>query len=140
MFCRSLFVHLYFFFWPLCCLFFLALRILITSLVSSTLLLNVFIAMIALSNSWCIYENIVFILISFFFDNGYIPFVIDTSLIIGFVTRLTRWEPPVEQKLLSFPKHLSLPPIFGVIWSLVLYLCFVDRCLCVFFFISIYRF
>ena len=35
MFCRSLFVLLYFFFWPLCCLFFFDIRILITSLVSS---------------------------------------------------------------------------------------------------------
>jgi hypothetical protein len=34
MFCRSLFVLLFFFFWPLCCLFFLDIRILITPLVS----------------------------------------------------------------------------------------------------------
>ena len=32
MFYRSLFVHLYFFFWPLCCLFFFDIQILITSL------------------------------------------------------------------------------------------------------------
>jgi len=35
MFCRSYFVLLYFFFWPLCCLFFFDLRILIIPLVSS---------------------------------------------------------------------------------------------------------
>ena len=35
MFCRSLFVLLYFFFWSLCCLFFFDLRILITPLASS---------------------------------------------------------------------------------------------------------
>ena len=35
MFCRSLFVPLYFFFWPLCCLFYFNIRILITHLVSS---------------------------------------------------------------------------------------------------------
>jgi hypothetical protein len=35
MFCRSLFVILYFFFWSLCCLFFFDMRILITPLVSS---------------------------------------------------------------------------------------------------------
>jgi hypothetical protein len=34
MFCGSLFVLLYFFFWPLCCLFFYDIRILITPLVS----------------------------------------------------------------------------------------------------------
>jgi hypothetical protein len=34
MFCRSLFVLLSFFFWPLCCQFFFNLRILITSLLS----------------------------------------------------------------------------------------------------------
>jgi hypothetical protein len=32
MFCRSLFVHLYFVFWSLCCLFFFNIHILITSL------------------------------------------------------------------------------------------------------------
>ena len=36
MFCGSLFVLLYFFFWPLCCLFFFDIRILITPLVSSS--------------------------------------------------------------------------------------------------------
>jgi hypothetical protein len=36
MFCRWLFVLLSFFFWPLCCLFFFDLRILITPLVSSS--------------------------------------------------------------------------------------------------------
>jgi hypothetical protein len=35
MFCRSLFVFLYFFFWSVCCLFFFDVRILITPLVSS---------------------------------------------------------------------------------------------------------
>jgi hypothetical protein len=35
MFCESFFVILSFFFWPLCCLFFFDLRILITPLVSS---------------------------------------------------------------------------------------------------------
>ena len=35
MFCKSLFVFLYFFFWPLCCLFFFYIPIRITPLVSS---------------------------------------------------------------------------------------------------------
>ena len=35
MLCRSLFVLLYFFFWPLCCLFFFDIRILIAPLASS---------------------------------------------------------------------------------------------------------
>jgi hypothetical protein len=35
MFCRSLFVLLYFFYWPLCCLFFFDIRILIAPLASS---------------------------------------------------------------------------------------------------------
>jgi hypothetical protein len=36
MFCRSLFVHFYFFFWPLCRLFFFDIRIMVTHLVSSS--------------------------------------------------------------------------------------------------------
>jgi hypothetical protein len=34
MFCRSLFIRLYFFFWPFCCLSFFDLRLLVTSLIS----------------------------------------------------------------------------------------------------------
>jgi hypothetical protein len=38
----------------------------------------------------------------------------------------------VEQELLTLPEHLSSPPVFSgvrVTRSLVLYVCFVDRCL-----------
>jgi len=57
-------------------------------------------------------------------------------LIIGFVTRLTRQVPLVEQELLTLPEHLSSPPVFSgvrVTRSLVLCVCFVDRCLYFFF-------
>jgi hypothetical protein len=50
----------------------------------------------------------------------------------GFVTRSTRRVPIVEQELLTFSEHLSSPPVVSgvrVARSLVLYLCFVDRCL-----------
>ena len=50
-------------------------------------------------------------------DHGYVPLVVNTSrffphswLITGFVTRLTRRVPLVEQELL--PEHLSPPPVF----------------------------
>jgi len=72
-------------------------------------------------------------------DHGYVPLVVNTSrsflhsrLIIGFVTRLTRRVPLVEQELLTLPEHLSSPPVFSgvrVTRSLVLYVCFVDPCL-----------
>jgi hypothetical protein len=72
-------------------------------------------------------------------DHGYVPLVVNTSrsfphsrLITGFVTRLTRRVPLVEQELLTLPEHLSSPPVFTrvrVTRSLVLYVCFVDRCL-----------
>jgi hypothetical protein len=42
MFCRSLFVLLYFFFWPLCCLSFFDLRILITPVASKLVLIKEF--------------------------------------------------------------------------------------------------
>jgi hypothetical protein len=50
----------------------------------------------------------------------------------GYVNRLTRRVPLVEQELLTLPEHLSSPPVFSgvrVTRSLVLYVCFVDRCL-----------
>ena len=83
-------------------------------------------------------------------DHGYVPLVVNTSrsfphlwLITGFVTRLTRRMPLVEQELLTLPEHLSSPPVFSEIRvnrSLVLCVCFVDCCLsfwplcCLFFF------
>jgi hypothetical protein len=52
-------------------------------------------------------------------DHGYVPLVVNTSrsfphsrLITGFVTRLTRRVPLVEQELLTLPEHLSSPPVF----------------------------
>jgi hypothetical protein len=73
-------------------------------------------------------------------------------LITGFVTRLTRRVPLVEQEPLNLLEHLSSPPVFSgirVTRSLVLCVCFLDRCLplctfsfghCVFCLFSIYWF
>ena len=60
-----------------------------------------------------------------------------SRLIIGFITRLTRRVPHVEQELHTLPEHLSSPPVFSgvrVTRSLVLCVCFVDRWLsfCIF--------
>ena len=49
-----------------------------------------------------------------------------------FVTRLTRRVPLMEQALFILPEYLSSPPVFSgvrVTRSLVLCVCFVDRCL-----------
>ena len=72
-------------------------------------------------------------------DHGYVTLVLSTSrffphswLITGFVNRLTQWVPLVEQELLTILWHLSSPPSFSgihVIRSVVLCVCFVDRCL-----------
>ena len=50
----------------------------------------------------------------------------------GFVTRLPRRVPLVEQELLTLPEHLSSATVlsgFRVTRSLILCVCFVDRCL-----------
>jgi hypothetical protein len=90
-------------------------------------------------------------------EHEYAPLVVNSCrsfphlwLITGFVTRLTRRVPLVEQELLTLPGYLSLPSTFcGVLFtrSLVLCVCFVDRCFCTFSFghcvicsSSIYRF
>jgi hypothetical protein len=51
-------------------------------------------------------------------DHGYVPLVVNTSrsfphslLITGFVTKLTRRVPPVEQELPTLLEHLSSPPV-----------------------------
>ena len=59
-------------------------------------------------------------------------------LITGFLTRITRRVPLVEQELFTLLVHLRLPPFFSgnrITRSLVLCVCFVDRCLslCTFF-------
>ena len=53
-------------------------------------------------------------------DHGYLPLVVSTSwsfphsrLITGFITRLTRRVPLVEQALLNLPEHLSSPTVFS---------------------------
>jgi hypothetical protein len=78
-------------------------------------------------------------------DHGYVLLVVSTSrsfphwwLITGFVIRLTWQVSLVEQELHTLPEHLSSPPIFSglrVTWSLVLCVCFVDRCMffCIFY-------
>ena len=83
-------------------------------------------------------------------DHGYVPLVVNISrffphsrFITGFVTRLTRRVPLVEQDPITLPEHLSSPPVFsGVYVTWPLYECFVDRYLYFFFwpFFSIYRF
>jgi hypothetical protein len=76
-------------------------------------------------------------------DHRYVPLVVSISrsfphswLFTGFVTRLTRLVPLLEQELLTLPEHLNSPPVFSsirVTQSLVLYVYFVDRCLYFFF-------
>ena len=73
----------------------------------------------------------------------YVPLVVNTSrsfphsrLVTGFVTRLTRRVSVVEQELLTLPENLRSPPDssgVNVTRCLVLYVCFVDRCLYFFF-------
>ena len=77
--------------------------------------------------------------ISFTNDHGYDPLVLNTSLsfphtrlITGFVTILTWRVELVKQGLLTLSDHLSSPLVFSgvrVTRYLVLYVCFVDRCL-----------
>ena len=72
-------------------------------------------------------------------DHGCVPLVITLpgpflvhGHITGFITKLTRRMPREEQELLTLLEHLSSPPVFievCVTRSLVLYVCFVDRCL-----------
>jgi hypothetical protein len=72
-------------------------------------------------------------------DHRYCLLVVNTLrsfprswLITGFATILTRRVPLVEEELLTLPEHLSSPPVFSgvrVARSLVLCICFVDRCL-----------
>ena len=72
-------------------------------------------------------------------DHGYVPPVVCTFrsfphswLITGFVTRWTRRVLLVELELLTFPEHLSSPPVCSgvhVTRSLVLCVCLIYRCL-----------
>ena len=55
-----------------------------------------------------------------------------TNIIVFDCMESTIYHDQVDQELLTLPEHLSLSPIFNgvrVTRSLVLYVCFVDRCL-----------
>jgi len=56
------------------------------------------------------------------------PVLSSSWLITGFITRLTRRLPLVEQELLTLPEHLCSPPVFSGVRVCV---CFVDRVNCV---------
>ena len=61
------------------------------------------------------------------------------KLVGSFYGNITRRVPLVEKELPTLPEHMSTPPVFSgvrVTRSLVLYVCFVDRCLssCTYFF------
>jgi hypothetical protein len=64
-------------------------------------------------------------------DHGNHPLVVNTFrsfphswLVTGFVTRVTRRVPLVEQEVLTIPQHLSSPPVFiGVRVTRSLVLC-----------------
>ena len=70
-------------------------------------------------------------------DHAYVPLLVHTCrsfshswIIIGFVSRLTRRVSLVDQELLTFPEHLSSPPVLSgvrVTRSLVLCVWIVDR-------------
>ena len=65
---------------------------------------------------------------------GYVPLVVNGHFLIHhrFVTRLTRRVALFDQELLTLPVHLSSLPVFSevrVTRSLVVCVCFVDRCL-----------
>jgi len=91
MFCRSLFVLLYFFFWPLCCLYFFDVRILIAPLVSSNSSCG--------NHRNCKYASTCNIL----------PMWLNITNL-----RLTRRVLLVEQELITLPEHLRSPLIFKV--------------------------
>ena len=73
-----------------------------------------------------------FFFILFAFPSFAFFLFIQTLMLPSLVTRLTRWVPLVEQELLTLPEHMSSPPVISgvrVTRSLVLCVCFVDRCL-----------
>jgi len=79
-------------------------------------------------------------------DHGYVPLVVNTSgsfphswLITGFVTRLTRRVPLVEQELLTLPEHLSSPPfLVGLCYSIYSFMCMFCRSLFVLLYLFIW--
>ena len=85
------------------------------------------------------------------YDHLYVPLFVNTSnspsfphswLITEFVTRLTQRVSLKGQELITLPEYLRSPPVFSVvrvIRSLVICVCYVDRCMsfCPFFFLPL---
>ena len=51
----------------------------------------------------------------------HVPSFPHSWLITGFVTRITRRVPLVEQELLTLPEHMSSPPVFILVGFVLLY-------------------
>jgi hypothetical protein len=105
MFCRLLFVLLYFFLWPLCCLFFFDIRFLIAPLVSSS------------SCEKKKYSYVMQYLRPPFWKVHYTPHVIRHTC--------------KTDQVITPPGDMTSSVFSGVrvTQSLVLYVCFADRCL-----------
>ena len=133
MFCKSLFVLLYFFLWPLCCLFFFDILILITPLVSSNS--SSYIWFRSPLSSLCHSNSETQSYISYIMVVSYATILWQirtfphSQFIIGFVTRLTRRVPITKQELSTLLEHPSLPSHIVGLYCSIFMLCFVDHCL-----------
>jgi hypothetical protein len=86
----------------------------------------VYIYIYIFNNFFYIYIYIyIYVKISYIQKSGFSRSFPRSWLITGFVTRLTRRVSLVEQELLTIPEHPSSPRVTR---SLILYVCFVDRC------------
>ena len=106
-FCRTLFVG--FFLFVLAIVLSVLLQMAVSDYLSFVTLMSIFFLMA--------------IMLFFLSYHGYVPLVVSTSqsfphsrLVTGFVTRLTRRVPLVEQELPALPEHLSsLPDLVGFV-------------------------
>ena len=113
MFCRSLFVLLYFFFWPLCCLFFFDIWILITLWYLQTLFIDLLCWWTSYQTYW---------------------------LITRFVAWVTRRVLLVEQKLPTSPEHTISPRVFRGVRAAYSFAFWVMFCLSLFVCLSLFSF
>ena len=115
MFCKSLFFLLYFFLWPFCCLFF-DILILIIPLVSSNFSSYSWFrspfSSLCHSNSEAQSYISYIVVVSFATILWQMRTFPHSRLIIGFVTRLTRRVPIMEQELSTLLEHPSSPSHF----------------------------
>jgi hypothetical protein len=127
MFCRSLFVRLYFFFWPLCCLFFFDLWILITPLVSTNSSCTDFFHLIYFQRFYIMRSYGVPLLISLILTRGKIRVDFCSVLVSILELQFIGMSHQSPYNIWNWYRPTSVIFFSNIIWIILIFQSYVDK-------------